>query len=128
MKKYNISVNGQTYEVEVEEVSSTGVSTSAPKVQSAPAEKTTSTPAPKAAKATATGETGSETIVAPMPGTMLDVKVSVGQEVSQGDVLCVLEAMKMENDIVAPRDGKVASVNAPKGASVNAGDVLVSLE
>ena len=62
-----------------------------------------------------------------MPGTILDVKVSNGQAVKKGDVLCVLEAMKMENEIMAPRDGSVASVNVNKGAAVNTGDVLLSL-
>ena len=62
-----------------------------------------------------------------MPGTILGVKVSVGQSVKKGDVLVVLEAMKMENDIPAPRDGVVASVDVAKGASVQAGDLLVSL-
>lgn len=62
-----------------------------------------------------------------MPGNILKVNVSVGQSVGQGDVLVVLEAMKMENEIMAPRDGVVASVNVTKGASVNTGDLLVSL-
>ena len=62
-----------------------------------------------------------------MPGTILDVKVSVGQKVNAGDVLCVLEAMKMENEIPAPKAGTVTSVVASKGSSVNAGDVLVTL-
>ena len=62
-----------------------------------------------------------------MPGTILNVKVSVGQSVKKGDVICVLEAMKMENDIPAPCDGVIASVNTSKGASVNSGDVLASI-
>jgi biotin carboxyl carrier protein len=62
-----------------------------------------------------------------MPGTILDIKVAVGASVKKGDVLCVLEAMKMENDIPAPADGVVASVNVQKGASVNSGDVLITL-
>jgi biotin carboxyl carrier protein len=63
-----------------------------------------------------------------MPGTVLDVKVKEGDSVTNGQVLVVLEAMKMENEIFAPADGTVASVNVGKGASVNAGDVLVSLK
>ena len=62
-----------------------------------------------------------------MPGTILEVKVANGQAVKKGDVICVLEAMKMENDIPAPCDGVVASINVTKGASVNAGDVLASI-
>jgi biotin carboxyl carrier protein len=62
-----------------------------------------------------------------MPGTILDIKVKPGQAVKKSDVLMILEAMKMENEIVAPQDGTVASVNTSKGASVNSGDLLVSL-
>ena len=70
---------------------------------------------------------GAVKVTSPMPGTILNVKVSVGQSVKKGDVICVLEAMKMENDIPAPQDGVIASINTQKGASVNAGDVLASL-
>lgn len=122
MKKYNITVNGTTYEVIVEEVS--GAAPHAP-VYSAP---TAPVAAPAAPKTTATSSaSGANKVVAPMPGTILDVKVSVGQAVKKGDVICVLEAMKMENDIPAPCDGVVASVNVQKGASVAANDLLVSL-
>jgi biotin carboxyl carrier protein len=62
-----------------------------------------------------------------MPGTVLDIKCSVGQQVAEGDTLVILEAMKMENEIVAPSAGTVASIPATKGASVNSGDVLVTL-
>lgn len=125
MKKYNITVNGNTYEVFVEEadVASTPVAYSAPVATpiAAPAPKTAS--APKAA----TGVSGAVKVTSPMPGTILNVKVSVGQQVKKGDVICVLEAMKMENDIPAPQDGVIASINTQKGASVNAGDVLATL-
>ena len=70
---------------------------------------------------------GANKVIAPMPGTILDVKVSAGQSVKKGDVICVLEAMKMENDIPAPCDGVIASVNVQKGASVNANDVIASI-
>ena len=111
MRKFNITVNGTAYEVEVEEVAA-GES-AAPKA--APA-------APKAA-APANGTK----INAPMPGTILDVKVAQGAAVKKGDVLLILEAMKMENEILAPQDGTVAQVSVSKGASVNSGDVLVVL-
>ena len=122
MKKYNITVNGNTYEVLVEEADATGAYT-------APVATPVATPAaPKAApKAAASAATGATKVTSPMPGTILAVKVSAGQSVKKGDVICVLEAMKMENDIPAPQDGVIASINVQKGASVNAGDVLASL-
>lgn len=123
MKKYNITVNGNTYEVYVEEAD---VAATAAPVFSAPAAAPAAAPKP-AAKPAANVAAGSAKATAPMPGTILDVKVSVGQSVKKGDTLCVLEAMKMENDIPAPQDGVVASVNVQKGSTVAVGDVLVSL-
>ncbi len=121
MKKYNITVNGNTYEVIVEEAD--GAITAPTYIP---------TPAPAAAQvasspAATASRSGSVKITSPMPGTILNVKVSVGQSVKKGDVLCVLEAMKMENDIPATEDGVVTTVNVQKGASVNAGDVIVTL-
>ena len=128
MKRYNITVNGNTYEVIVEEAGAVASAPVAP-VFSAPVAATAAAPAatsaPKAAPAPAAG--GANKVVAPMPGTILDVKVSAGQSVKKGDVICVLEAMKMENDIPAPCDGVIASVNVQKGASVNANDVIATL-
>ena len=123
MKKYNITVNGTTYEVVVEEA---GEVASAPVYTPAPAAAPAAAPAPKAAPAPAAA--GSASVTAPMPGTILAVKVTAGQAVKKGDVICVLEAMKMENDIPAPADGVIASVNVQNGASVNAGDVLATLK
>ena len=123
MKKYNITVNGTTYEVLVEEA---GEVVAAP-VVSAPAVPTVTTPAPKTTPAAASGAQGANKVTAPMPGTILNVLVTVGQTVKKGDVICVLEAMKMENDIPAPCDGVVASVAIQKGATVNANDVLATL-
>ena len=122
MKKYNITVNGVTYEVVVEEV---GSSPSAP-VFSAPVAPVASATVPKKAPAPVAAD-GANKVIAPMPGTILDVKVSVGQSVKKGDIVCVLEAMKMENDIPAPCDGVVSSINVQKGASVAANDVIISL-
>ena len=124
MKKYNITVNGNTYEVLVEEVGGAASAPVAAPVFSAPV----AAAAPAAPKAAApAGPAGANKVTAPMPGTILAVKVSAGQAVKKGDVICVLEAMKMENDIPAPCDGVVASVNVQKGASVAANDVLASL-
>ena len=127
MKKYNITVNGNTYEVLVEEVGGAASAPVATPVFSAPVAAPAAAPAaPKAAPA-ASGNTGANKVVAPMPGTILDVKVSAGQSVKKGDVICVLEAMKMENDSPAPCDGVIASVNVQKGASVSANDIIASI-
>ena len=121
MKKYNITVNGTTYEVLVEEVEGGQSRTSVYSTPVAPAAKTS---VPSAAPV---GVSGSNKVVAPMPGTILDMKVALGQAVKKGDVICVLEAMKMENEIPSPCDGIVASVNVQKGATVAANEVIVSL-
>lgn len=136
MRKFAITVNGVSYEVEVEEIGGAPVYAAAPAsapVAPAPvaAPAPAAAPAPKAAPASkapaAPAVAGGEPVNSPMPGTILDVKVSVGQSVKNGDTLLILEAMKMENEIRAPRDGVVASITVSKGATVNSGDVLLSL-
>ena len=112
MKKYRVTVNGTAYEIELE-----GLTGAAPApAAAAPA------PAPAAAPA------GGEQVTSPMPGTILDVKVSQGASVKKGDVLMILEAMKMENEIMCPCDGKVASINAAKGAAVESGTLLCVIQ
>lgn len=118
MKNLKITVNGTTYDVQVEEVGESA----APAV-SAPAAPAAAPAVKKAAPAPAAGEP----IVAPMPGTILSVNVTAGQSVKSGEVLVILEAMKMENEIKAPKDGTVASVAVSKGESVNTGATLVTL-
>lgn len=130
MRKFSITVNGQAYEVEVEEIGGAPVFAAAPAPAAAapaPAAAPKAAPAPAAAPK-ANVPAGGEPVNCPMPGTILDVKVSVGQAVKNGDTLVVLEAMKMENEIAAPRDGVVASINVTKGATVGTGDVLISLK
>ena len=129
MKRYNITVNGNTYDVIVEEADASEVSAPAAAPVAAPAAPAAAPKPqvkPQAPKASA-GAQGATKVTSPMPGTILEVKVSVGQSVKKGDVICVLEAMKMENDIPAPHDGVVASINVQKGASVAANDVLATL-
>lgn len=124
MKRYTITVNGTPYDVTVDEAGSAAPAPVA--AVPAPAAKPAAAPAP-AAKPAASGAEGSVKVEAPMPGTILDVKTSVGASVKSGDVLCILEAMKMENDIVAPADGTVASIAVNKGDSVEAGQIIVTL-
>lgn len=124
MKNYTITVNGTPYNVTVEE----GTSSAAP-VASAPTPAPAAVPAPQAAPkaAPAPAAAGSVKVDAPMPGNILEVKVSNGTAVKAGQVLVILEAMKMENEIVAPQDGTVASINVNKGDTVEAGQTIVTL-
>lgn len=123
MKNYTITVNGNIYDVTVEEGGQGS--------QAAVSGKTAVKPAPKAAapapKAAGTGVQGGVKVNSPMPGKILGVKANAGQAVKKGEVLLILEAMKMENEVVAPQDGTVASINVAVGDMVESGDVLASL-
>ena len=120
MKKYNVTVNGVTYEVLVEEVSAAGAV--------APAPAAAPVAAPVAAPAAAPAPAGAgEAVKAPMPGTIMKINVSVGDKVKKGDIICILEAMKMENEIFAPVDGTVTSLPVSKGASVQTDEVLATI-
>lgn len=124
MKKYIVTVNGSKYEVVVEDAdpNATYTPAAAPK---AAAEAPKAAPAAAPAPAAAAGD--GEKITCPMPGTIIKVPVKAGQAVKKGDVLCIFEAMKMENEVQAPRDGVVSSVAVAEGATVNSGDLLVVL-
>ena len=134
--KYVVTVNGKKFEVEVEKVGGAarslsrqpverGERTAAPAAPAAPAP--VATPAP-AAPVAASSTTGGVTITSPMPGSILDVKVNVGDKVKYGQTLAVLEAMKMENDIPATQDGEVAEIKVKKGDIVETDAVLIVLK
>lgn len=130
MRKFRINVNGSFYEVEVEEIGGTASSAPVAAPAPAPAAAPAAAPAPAPAAAPApapAAPAGSTAVSAPMPGRIVSVKVNVGDSVNEGDVLCILEAMKMENEIMAPSAGKVVAVNVSGGDNVNTGDALVSI-
>jgi len=137
MKKYKVLVNGQPYEVVVEEVKDTAGSVSPPQqVSSAPAapktapseKKAAPQPAAPSPQRSAGGSASGTVVSAPMPGSVLDVKVSAGDSVSEGDVLLILEAMKMENEVTSPAAGVIKSINVSVGATVNTGDPMIVIE
>ena len=114
MKKYRVTVNGTVYEIELEEL--TGAAAAAP------------APAAPAAPSVSAASAGGEQVTSPMPGTILSVNVAAGDAVKRGQVLMILEAMKMENEIMCPCDGKVVSVNTSKGSSVESGTLLCVIQ
>ena len=125
MRKFIVNVNGFSYEIEVEEIAGGAAPVAAAPV-AAPVAAAAPAPAP-VASAPVAAAAGQEAIESPMPGNILDVRVKPGDTVSSGDVLLILEAMKMENEILSPRNGKVVAVNVSKGVTVNSGEVLVVL-
>lgn len=124
MKNYRITVNGTSYDVSVEELSGGAAPLAAP-VAAAPV--AAPSPAAPAAPAPAAGGAGSVKVSSPMPGKILAVKANVGDSVKKGQVILILEAMKMENEVVAPEDGTIASIDVTVGASVESGDTLATL-
>lgn len=127
MRKFNVNVNGTLYEVEVEEIQAGAAAAPARKPIPAAAPKAAApkAAAPKAAPARpAAAPAGAETVKAPMPGNILEVRVKDGQAVQAGDILFILEAMKMENEIMAPAAGTVSGVAVQKGSAVATGAVL----
>ena len=123
MKNYRITVNGTSYDVTVEELSGGAAPAAAPVAApvAAPA------PAAAPAKAAPAGGAGSIKVSSPMPGKILAVKANVGDSVKKGQVILILEAMKMENEVVAPEDGTIASIDVTVGAMVESGDTLATL-
>lgn len=114
MKAYRVNVNGNVYEITLEVIDKADI-----KAAPAPAAAPAAPAAPVAA--------GAKTVTAPMPGNILKVNVQAGQAVKAGEILMILEAMKMENEILAPSDCTIASVNTTAGTTVEAGAVLCTL-
>jgi len=137
MKKFLIKVNGNQYEVEVEEIKEgqtaavfreeTRYTPSVKQPENASKVNELVKPQPEPAKTAAAAPEGAEIVKAPIPGTILKIEVKEGDSVKKGDVILILEAMKMENEILAPVDGTVATINVETGASVNSGDVLATI-
>ena len=128
MKNYRITVNGTSYDVSVEELSGGVAPVAAAPVAAPVAAAPAAAPAPaKAAPAAPAGGAGSIKVSSPMPGKILAVKSNVGDSVKKGQVILILEAMKMENEVVAPEDGTIASIDVTVGASVESGDTLATL-
>ena len=129
---YNVTINNKVYEVEVEKgkanlVRTTDVVAAPAPVAAAPvAAPAAAAPAPAAAPAVAVAA-GSTPVTSPMPGTILDIKVTVGQQVKEGDLVAILEAMKMENEIFASKTGSVAQIIAAKGSTVDTGDAIITI-
>ncbi len=137
IKNYKITVDGKSYDVEVEDIVFAPAKNKAPStassipvpvltVEQKPEKSDTAVSAPAAKTSLPTGDIKGESLRAPMPGTILSVTTSVGAVVKRGDILLVLEAMKMENEIVAHIDGTISGVYVQKGSTVNAGDALVT--
>lgn len=138
MRKFVVNVNGNSYEVEVEEVSGGSFSQPAPAPVSAPAAAPVSAPAPAPVPASAPapapvpapkaqGPEGAVKLTAPMPGTILDIKVNPGDSVKKGTLVVILEAMKMENEIFSPENGTITTINVTKGQQVNSGDMILTI-
>ena len=130
--KYKVTLNSKVYEVEVEEGTAMLVDEYEAYMPAPAPAPVAASPVPAAAPAPAPApaaapQAAGEVVASPLPGTVLQVKVSAGEAVKAGQLLLIIEAMKMENEVLAPRDGTVAQIVAAKGATVNTGDALVVL-
>lgn len=132
MRKFNVTVNGESFEVEIEEVGENAVSV--PNIPAAsnpapvpPKAAAPKAPAPKPAAPKPKAAGGANDVTCPLPGTVLNIVAKEGQNLNAGDVVMIIEAMKMENEIVAPNAGSLAAIHVKKGDSVQAGDLLFTL-
>lgn len=125
LRKFKIKIDGNEYAVEMEELTPTPQQPVAPAPQAAPAPQPAAEAAP-APKATGTG--AGTAVEAPMPGNIIDIKVKVGDTVAEGQVVLILEAMKMENEIVAAKAGVITGINCVKGDVVSTGDTLLTIQ
>ncbi|MGB0404748.1 MAG: biotin/lipoyl-containing protein [Fusobacterium sp.] len=124
MKKvYKIKVNEKVYEIELEEIKTVEGHVEASSTKAAPVVAPAKVEAPAPTPVASTGEV----IEAPMPGVIVDIKVKVGDTVNEGDLVAIIEAMKMETELYADKSGKVSAVNVTKGSQINAGDVIIIL-
>jgi len=128
MKIFNVKVDGKNYRVEVEEESVSPATPATPKSSPPPRPPIQNIPGPVTPPRTAVPDGSQAMVNSPLPGTILDIKVSEGEEVPQGQTLVILEAMKMENEIPSPVSGKISSIKIKKGDSVSTGDLLLTLE
>ena len=126
MRKFSVKVNGVAYDVEIEELGAAASSAPAAATAAPTAPVATATPAAPAASVAA-GNRGAEVVKAPIQGTLVKILAKAGTKVAKGDCVCILEAMKMENEIVAPIDGVIATVEASQGAAVEEGSVLFTM-
>ena len=125
MKKYRVTVNGTVYQIELEALTDAAPAAAAPAPAPTPAPAAAPAPAPAPAPA---APAAGEQVISPMPGTILEVNVAAGSAVRRGQILMILEAMKMENEILCPRDGTIVSVNTSKGAAVDSGTLLCVIQ
>lgn len=122
MKTYRVTVNGNQYDVTVEEIAAG----QAPAASSAPSAAPVTPPA-ASAKPAASGALGTVTIESPLPGSIFKILAKTGEKVKKGQVIIIIEAMKMENEVLSPSDGTIVSMNVTEGATINAGDLLWSM-
>ncbi len=122
-KKYKITVDGRTHIVEVEDYDGNDL----PKIKEVVKEVVEENSVKEVKDTKKTNQSSENSVNAPLQGTLQEIKVNVGQNVKEGDILVIIEAMKMENEIVAPKDGKVSNIYVSKGSKVNTGDRLIEL-